>query len=387
LVFAGCMQWLQRQQQMPGQQMQQAVMQEMHALHMQQAAAAAAAAAAVASSQQIHQQQGAQQMQMQQPQQQMQQVLSQQSDSSQQSQLPQQQQQMQIQHGQQQASGAAVVPQILLSSHSMVSQAPCVLPTPAPASMSAPMDCSMQLDAAVAAAAAAATAAGRHSPQAVGMQQQLGMHQQLTLQQPQQQQLGQQQPPAIRWSNHNCIPGMAHTQGSTMRLGSDEALNQVGVLQRCVLQAALLAALRKFCGVLHLYVHCGCSMCSNGHRRAPNKPSLQSLTGYSKHTFDPFHFMNTNSTCCIVIITRAALLVCFLQAGFVAVMRGVPACDQPSKYLSFRYPARGKAPVKKSGRLNANDLQVGMQAALLRGHACGVGVCVLQHFDAVAFCM
>lgn len=49
----------------------------------------------------------------------------------------------------------------------------------------------------------------------------------------------------------------------------------------------------------------------------------------------------------------------------MSVLRGVPACDQPGKYLSFRYPVRPKAAKsqKKSERLNANDIQVGVYAA------------------------
>ncbi|WIA13928.1 hypothetical protein OEZ85_002498 [Tetradesmus obliquus] len=55
------------------------------------------------------------------------------------------------------------------------------------------------------------------------------------------------------------------------------------------------------------------------------------------------------------------------QAGFVSVLRGVPACDQPGKYLSFRYPVRPKAAKsqKKSERLNANDIQEEVMYALV----------------------
>jgi hypothetical protein len=45
-----------------------------------------------------------------------------------------------------------------------------------------------------------------------------------------QQQLGQQLPLPIRWHNRT-IPGMAHSQGCTMRLGSEEPLSQVSCLK------------------------------------------------------------------------------------------------------------------------------------------------------------
>jgi hypothetical protein len=60
------------------------------------------------------------------------------------------------------------------------------------------------------------------------------------------------------------------------------------------------------------------------------------------------------------LLPAAYLRLLLLQAGFVSVLRGVPASDPPGKYLSFRYPVRPKVvkTQKKSERLNANDIQV-----------------------------
>jgi hypothetical protein len=304
------------QQQMSGQQLQQATMQEMHALHMQQVVAAAAAA----SSQQMQQQQAAQQMHMQQPQvqQQSQQQL---ADSGQQQQL-QLQQQMQQPQAQQQASVAAA-PQVLLHTQSIASSAPCVLPISASAAMPAPLDSSMQLDAAVAAAAAAAASAGRQSQQAVGMQprltlqQQKQQQQQTGLQQQQQQdqkqgmqQLGLQLPASLTWQCRS-IPGMKHSQGSTMRLGTLESLDQVS--------AADVVALYADDVVDHIQP----GLCVVAACIAGNMQCMTQLHHLSQLVCVLPVDMSQHHACALTVLQRPSAAAA-PQAGF-PVLRAVPA--------------------------------------------------------------